>query len=253
MSQRVVEVETFAPQSGIETFAPQSGIETFAPKPGTPVVDALRQFFVSQTVLRTPFASLVFSPAFLDRIVCDVQEGLKRATQFRTTRPKHVRGWDVTRDVVPADPEIPFPWRSLLAILLHAASLDPRDQRHPMFHPEDVRKHIMLLCHEHLFSARRALTRRLKTKPLIRRTRYMTQFAPTTDEGDIAELGVSADMRAIRREPVYASNRDLGEVDLYARTRGDGINMRAQLDAVMRRHPTIAPDGYGCGTEHKLC
>ena len=231
----------------------QLEVETFTPQTGTPVVDALRQFYAGQTVIRTPFASLVFSPAFLDRIVYDVQEGLKRATQFRTTQPKNVRGWDSTRDVVPADPEIPFPWRHLLLILLHVASLDPRSQHTPMFDPEDVRRRIMMMCHEHLFSERRKLTRQLKTKPLMRRDRYMTQLAPTTDDGDIAELGVSADMRAVRLEPLYAGNRDLGEVNVYARTSGEGTNMRAQLDAVMQRHPTIAPPGFGLGTEHALC
>ena len=29
--------------------------------------------------------------------------------------------------------------------------------------------------------------------------------------------------------------------------------VRAQLDAVMHRHPTIAPPGFGLGTERTLC
>jgi hypothetical protein len=207
----------------------------FAPLPGTPVVDALRQFYVSQTTLRSPFASLIFTQAFLERVVHDVQLGLDRATQFRNAN---------------TDPDLPFPWRHLLLILLHISSLDPQDRQNPMHDPEDVRKRVLLLCHEHLFSARRLLTRRLKTKPLLQRDRYMVQFAPTADED--AEPGVSADGRLLRFDSEYINNRDLGEVDVYELSRGQGALMRAKLDAVQYRHPLIARPGFGTGTVHKL-
>ena len=226
-------------------------VETFEPAPGTPVVDAMRQFYAGQTSVRSPFASLIFSTAFLERVVSDVQDGLQRATQFRTKRPKVVRGWDTGRPsgIVPADPQIPFPWRHLLAILVHVAASDPREHR--LFQPEDVRVRIMYLCHEHLLSARRLLSHRLKTKALLHRDRHIAFFAPTAEDG--AEfVGVSADARALRFDSELASRRDLGEVDVMARTRGDGTMMRAQLDAVYHRHPTMAPHGFGTGTVHKL-
>ena len=192
-------------------------VHTFLPAPGTPVMDAMRQFYACQTRLRSPFASLVFSEQFLTRVIFDVDERLRAATQFRSAH----------------DPQIPWPWRRFLDILVHVAALDP--QEHGLFTVDDVQSAVLYRCHELMFSERRVLARLLKTPLLLERGPDRVPVAPTED-------GVAADGILLRTEPIV--NRSKWESDgvpIFQRVANDGVAMQAHLAAIYEKHPYLRP------------